>query len=137
VTATFDTIKQQLPTVENIEGFVSAHQVAIAQLAIEYCNALGDDPTLRADYFPGLDFNASAASAFAGSSGRNKLIDPLLTRMLGSNIATQPDSTAVRSELDSLIVNLTPCSGSCGSRTVTITKAACAATLGSAAMLVQ
>lgn len=137
VKTTFDTIKQQLPTVPNIEGFMSAHQVAVAQLAIEYCNALGDDPTLRTAYFPTLDFSASASSAFADSTGRNLLIDPLLTRMLGSNIATQPDNTAVRVELDSLIVKLTPCSGSCGSRTVTITKAACAATLGSAAMLVQ
>ncbi len=137
VKATFDTIKQQLPTVENIEGFMSAHQVAVAQLAIEYCNALADDTTLRAAYFPTLDFSASASTAFADSTGRNRLIDPLLTRMLGSNIATQPDSTAVRTELDSLIVKLTPCSGSCGSRTVTVTKAACAATLGSAAMLLQ
>ncbi len=137
VKTTFDTIKQQLPTVANIEGFMSAHQVAVAQLAIEYCNALGDDTALRAAYFPTLDFSASASSAFADTTGRNRLIDPLLTRMLGSNIATQPDSTAVRTELDSLIVKLAPCSGSCGTRTVTVTKAACAATLGSAAMLVQ
>ncbi|UCC57483.1 MAG: LamG domain-containing protein, partial [Gammaproteobacteria bacterium] len=40
VASVFDTVQQQLPTVENIEGFLAAQQMAISQMAIEYCNAL-------------------------------------------------------------------------------------------------
>src|SRR4029077_5918723 len=61
VEPTFTTIKQQRPTVESIEGFLSSHQVAVAQLAIEYCNELVDDNAMRASYFPGFNFNAPAA----------------------------------------------------------------------------
>ena len=51
IKSTYDTIKQQLPAVENIRGFLSAHQVAVAQLAIDYCNELVEDPTLRGSFF--------------------------------------------------------------------------------------
>ena len=58
VLATYEQVKQQLPTVENIDAFVSSHQVAIAQLAIEYCDALVEDTGARAAFFPGFDFAA-------------------------------------------------------------------------------
>jgi len=137
VKATFQIIKQQLPTVEDIEGFLSAHQVAVAQLSIEYCNALVDDATARASYFPGFNFNAAAGSAF-DATGRARVIDPLMARVLVTGLASQPDPTAVRSELDSLITRLTACGGSCpAGRTETVVKAVCAGVVGSAAMLVQ
>ncbi|MCK4587783.1 MAG: LamG domain-containing protein, partial [Gammaproteobacteria bacterium] len=47
VKSTFDTIKQQLPPVETIDGFVSANQMAIAQLAIQYCDALVESTGLN------------------------------------------------------------------------------------------
>ncbi len=64
VTETYNRVREQLPTVENIEGFLSSHQVGTAQMAIEYCNALVDDAGMRAAYFPGFNFGASAATAF-------------------------------------------------------------------------
>ena len=138
VNATFETIKQQLPSVESIEGFLSSHQVAVAQLAIEYCNALVDDITLRAQFFPGFDFLATAPEAFDTSAKRDQLIDPLLSRAMGSGLATQPDPVAVKGELNRLIDTLTACGGNCAAdRTLTVAKATCAATLGSAAVLLQ
>ncbi len=138
VQATFETIKQQLPSVESVEGFLSSHQVAIAQLSIEYCNALIESTSLRGNFFPGFDFSATAQQAFDTTGERDLLIDPLLNRALGINLATQPDPAAVKSELNNLIDTLTVCGGSCAAdRTLTVAKATCAATLGSAAMLLQ
>ncbi|HHM04362.1 MAG TPA: LamG domain-containing protein [Gammaproteobacteria bacterium] len=138
VAATFTTIQQQLPGAENIEGFLSSHQVAVAQLAIEYCNALVDDSSLRSGFFPGVDFGASAATAFDTTAERDAVIDPLLTRVMGTGLSTQPDPAAVKTELNALIDTLAACGGACAAdRTATVVKAACAALLGSAVLLVQ
>lgn len=138
VVDTYTTIRQQLPAAENIEGFLSAHQVAVSQLAIEYCNALVGNTVLRAGYFPGFNFGASAAAAFDTQGERDLIIDPLFENMYGVGLTTQPDPADVTTELNALIASLTACGGGCAAdRTETVVKAACAATLGSAAMLLQ
>jgi hypothetical protein len=137
VKATFDTVKQALPTVENIETFVSGHPVAIAQLSIQYCNTLVDDTSARAAYFPGFNFAAVPTTAF-GSGGRGVVVDSLLNRMMLANMGTDPDPADVRNELDSLITRLTACGSSCpAGRTPTVVKATCAAMLGSAVTLIN
>jgi hypothetical protein len=137
VASTYDTIKQSLPTIETIDTFVSAHPVAVAQLAIQYCNALVENPTARAQYFPGFDFAATPATAFA-PAGRDIVLDALIGRMLRTNVPTEPSATGVRGDLDLLITRLSNCSGSCAAdRTETVVKATCAALLGSAATLVH
>lgn len=142
VKTTFETVKQQLPTVENIDGFLSAHQMAVSQLAIEHCNALVNNQgqTTRTDYFPGFDFGSPPASALDSAAERDLIIDPLLDRMIGSGLASQPDPADVRGELNSLIDTLAACGTpacSTPSRTADIVKASCAAVLGSAALLLQ
>ncbi len=137
VQTTYETIKQQLPSSENINGFLSAHQVGVSQLAIGYCSALVDDPTLRAGYFPGFDFSTSYTSAFASNTARDQIIDPLLLRMMGSGLAVQPDELVVKTELNALIDKLSICLENCDDRTATVVKATCAAVLGSAVMLIQ
>lgn len=138
VKQTYTTIMQQLPTVENINGFLAAHQVAVSQLAIEYCNALVSDVALRSSYFPGFDFGAAATTAFNTMGKRDQLLDPLLNRIMGSNLATQPSVASVKAELNALIDRLSACGGGCAAdRTPTVVKASCAATLGSAVMLLQ
>src|SRR5690606_33371867 len=49
VRATFEEIRQSLPSVETLNAVVASHQVAIAQLSIAYCNALINDQNLRID----------------------------------------------------------------------------------------
>lgn len=149
VDTVFQTIKQQLPTVENIGGFLSAHQMAVSQLAIEYCSALVDNngTVLRSDWFPGffpLAGNPEAAdSAFDSAPKRGLVISPLIDNIIGTGLTTQPDAIDVSAELDQLIFLLTGCAvgpvPGCATvqRTEQIVKAACAATLGSAATLLQ
>jgi hypothetical protein len=137
VASTYQTVKQSLPTIESIDTFVSAHPVAIAQLAIQYCDALVDDTNARATYFPGFNFSAAPATAF-NAAGRDIVLDALIGRMVSQNVATEPDVADVRTELDSLITKLTACGGSCpAGRTATVVKATCASLLGSAVTLVN
>lgn len=136
--ATYDLVREQLPTVENIEGFLSSHQVGVAQLSIEYCNSLVDDPARRAAYFPGFDFAAPAGQAFDTPAKRDLVIGPLFARVVGSGLATQPSTAEVRAELDDLITRLTACGAGCAAdRTATVVKASCAAVLGGASTLLQ
>ena len=153
VASTFTTLRQQLPTSESIGGFLSAHQTAIAQLAIEYCNALVEDNGLRAGYFPGFDFSDNANDV-SSADWSALVIDPLIDRMMGASLASQPDVSVVRDELNLLLTDsndikpigapdgipdgLARCGGACeAGRTETVVKATCAALLGSAVMLVQ
>lgn len=137
VKATYQTIRQQLPSVEVVDTFVASQQVAVAQLAIAYCDALVESNALRSAYFPGFNFSASASSAF-DVAGRNLVINPLLSHMLGQNLATQPATAEVTGELNDLIDTLTQCGGGCAAdRTKTVVKASCAAVLGSASTLFQ
>jgi len=137
VQATYQQVKQALPTIESIDTFVSAHPVAIAQLAIQYCDALAEDTGARAAYFPGFDFGASPSVAFS-PAGRAIVLDALVGRMMAQNVATEPGAAEVRAEIDNLITRLSACGGSCpAGRTGTIVKASCAALLGSAVTLVH
>jgi hypothetical protein len=138
IRATYDLVRQAMPVKETIETFVASQQTGVAQLAIEYCNALVEDTALRGAYFPGFDFSAGASTAFASTVGRDAAFNPLLDRMLGVNVASQPDRAATRAQLDQLAARLSSCGAGCApERTKTIVKAACASLLGSAATLIQ
>jgi mono/diheme cytochrome c family protein len=138
IVSTYDRVREQLPTVENIEGFLSSHQIGAAQLAIEYCNALVDNATLRASYFPGFNFSAPAATAFDTAAERAQITDPLITRAVGVGIATQPSAGEISTEVDALIGRLAACGAGCASdRTMVIVKSACSAVVGSASTLLQ
>ncbi len=159
VGASFQTLRQQLPAVENLDGFLSAHQMAIAQLSIEYCSALVDDTALRATFFAGFDFNADVATAFGSgdSAAKNLIVDALYDRMVGlaepgrNDLVDAPTREEVKTELigydlagvqvntGSLFDRLTAaCGGGCdAARTRAVVKAMCGSVLGSAAVLVQ
>ena len=47
VDSTFDLVRQSLPAIPTLEAVLASHQVAIAQLAIEYCNAAVDTVAVR------------------------------------------------------------------------------------------
>jgi hypothetical protein len=146
---TFSTIKQQLPTVENIDGFLSAHQMAVAQLAIGYCDQLVEDATLRSGFFGGFNFNADVATAFGSgdSAQKNQIVDALMSNMIGGGLNDGPTQAEIKAELigpaatnaNNLFDRLTAaCPSGCdATRARTIVKAMCASTLGSGAMLLQ
>jgi len=115
------------------------HQTGIAQLAIEYCNALVTDTTNRAPYFSGFNFNESYTTAFNNQTKRDQIFDPLITNMIGSGLNNQPTEAEVKDELDELIDRLIDCSSKDCSQLTTdkVVISTCAATLASAATIVQ
>jgi len=134
---TYQLVKRQLPSVENIETFISAQQMGITQLAIAYCDSAIETDNIRSTWFPDVDFNQPPSIALS-SSERTNLLTPLLAQLIPLTVATQPDKNLVYNELDSLTTRLSVCNGTCTQeRTRTIAKATCAAVLASAVMLVQ
>ncbi len=142
VSALYQNLQQSLPASPDFIGFVASHQTAIAQLSIQYCDALVSTPALSAAFFPGFNFGAAPAAAFT-AGGRAALITPLINQMLTANtsagkfVATQPSAASVTTELNALIDKLSASASADTTGTATIVKASCAAVAGSAAMLVQ
>ena len=151
VDTTYQNLRQSLPAIEAPKAFLSSHQVALAQLAFEYCNALMEDrgTISTAAMFPGFNFSAAPDIAYAN---RDALIGPLIDRITGIAIQSQPDFVDVRDELgfntfdpitlrpDNLIdrmiaPNPDPLEPQADTRG--IAKGVCGAVLGSAVALVQ
>ena len=138
VDVTFQELRQSLPAVEDINTFLSSHQVAIAQLAIQYCDAMVEsNPTAL---FPGFNFNG--ADEFG--TNRDAFVDPLIDRVMGTGLGSQPARADVYEELASYLSgggdrpdNLVDRLRAGGSDTRAIAKGVCAAVLGSAVTLVQ
>ena len=138
VNATYQTVQTQLPTIFDIHSVSSGAQIASAQLAMQYCQALVSDPTLGPAFFPGFNFAAAPSVAFGSTAGMDQIVQPLINNLIGQNIATQPANAAVSAELYSLISNLSGCGSSCSpTRTQTIAAATCAAILSSATTLIK
>jgi len=152
---TFERIKQQLPTSEDITGYLSAHQMGVAQLAIEYCSALVDDPAARGMFFGSFGFDSAVGTAFGSYTGdtpeKHQIVDALYDHFVGQNLTTAPTRAEVYTELAdpantgngtrpaNLFSRLTQsCATSCDAqRTRNVVKALCAATLSSATVVVQ
>lgn len=135
VKSTYLLVEQQLPSVPTLESFLASNQVGIAQMAIQYCDSLVSSAG-ASRFFPGLNFNAPPATAFANTDA---LLNPLIANAIGTNLATQPNDADVRAEVNNLVTLLSSCGASCATpaRTQTIAKAACAAVLGSGPLLIK
>jgi mono/diheme cytochrome c family protein len=102
----YNVLKQQFPSVENINGFLSAHQMAIAQLSIAYCDALVEDSTLRTSFFGSFPFNSAVDSAFGSgdSAAKNQIVDALFNKMIGlpgsgTALSSAPDKLSFKNEM--------------------------------------
>jgi hypothetical protein len=147
VDMTYRELRQSLPAVPDINTFLASHQVAIAQLSIEYCNAMigdsGAPSPAAAIVFPGFDFDAQAAVAFAPGS-RDLFVEPMIDNAMGVGLVSQPSYPAVYEELASYIStgsgrpdNLVQRLINGGSDTRAIAKGVCTAMLGNAVTLIQ
>ncbi len=147
VDLTYQELRQSLPAVEDINTFLSSHQVGVAQLAIAYCDAfIGSDaspgPADSDPSFPAGFFSAPAATSFSAAN-RGGYITPLIDRIMGTGLATQPAFADVNAELATFTAaggrpdNLAQRLLDGGSDTRAIAKGVCAAALGNATTLIQ
>ncbi len=139
---TFNDLQQQLPSTPNLGSFVSAHQIGVAKLSLEYCDILVESNALRTNFFGNtFQFGSAVSVAFSDQAKRDIIISNLVNKMVGTNLSSQPSLAEIQPELDQLIDELTVgCNApsDCDqARTRTIVKAACAAVLGSAAVLID
>jgi Concanavalin A-like lectin/glucanases superfamily len=135
VNATYQSVQQQLPSVPTLEAFSAANQVGTAQLAIQYCSTMVNTPSLAAQMFPGVTFNATTYPAQT-----NLVTSALAARVLGGgSLPSQPAASTVTTELGNLIGVLcsgtSPCNNT--ARVMAVTAAACAAAFGSADMSIN
>ena len=151
VDMTYQELRQSLPAVESIDTFLSSHQVAIAQLAIAYCDAMigtnaSPNPN-AATKFPGFNFGAPAGTAFSAAN-RGVYVNKLVDDIMGTGLTTQPAFAMVYGELASNAPSggrpanlidrlLNPPPGAVPSDTRAIAKGVCATMLGSAVTLIQ
>ncbi len=163
----YNNLQQQLPAVETISGFLSAHQMAVAQLSIAYCDALVEDSSKRNTFFGSFAFTADPDTAFGSgdSTQKNQIVNALYNKMIGlpgtgTAVTDAPTLATVKAELigpaasnpnnlfdrlyNGCATNLrqdgSPRQPACvqdATRTRSMVKAMCASALGSAAMLVQ
>lgn len=109
VKAKFDLYRRQLPAVENVEAYLSSHQMAVAQLAMKYCDVLVETTPA---YFSPFNFSQVPSVAFANTTGRNNVLNPLLASIMNTHLdaipgdsanslGSQPSETAVRDMLAS------------------------------------
>jgi hypothetical protein len=147
VSSTYAQVRQSLPTVPQMGTVLASHQVAIAQLAIEYCNAAVENTTVR-DALWSASFNGwNLAPASQSPGWENALAKPLLDKLVGlPQIDTQPDRALIEQEIYELIngipgdpsrLGLAATNSNQVQRTAIIGKSVCSAILGSAAMLVK
>jgi hypothetical protein len=138
----YNNVRQSLPAVHDLQGYLSSHQTAVAQLALQYCNVLVNTPTLRNNFFADVDFNADltqqSGSVRVPNANGQKLLDILYLKMVGT-AASQlgNDSNGFDTDVGGLMGTLCSNQTCTGQRTADVVKAACGAVLGSAATLVQ
>lgn len=138
VKRSYGNVRQSLPAVHDIQGYLSSHQTAVAQLALTYCNELVNDNTLRNTFFGGaVDFNGSLTAAGALNADGTALLNALRGKTIGS-ATTQPQQAEFDAAVGGLVTTLCTASAcGTGDRTTEVITAACGAALGSAATLVQ
>ncbi|MEX1033094.1 MAG: LamG domain-containing protein [Cellvibrionaceae bacterium] len=167
VRGVYNTVRQQLPQDEAIDGFLPAHQMGVTQLVISYCDQLATNAEgNRAAYFAGFsgwgDNNVGTVFGAPGSANRSAIIDPILESMaahtfdangtlLAGHLTTQPnpgdvfpgtyDSPPdVTDELNDLIDRMiagTDPANPGASSTEEIVTSVCAAAMGSAILMIQ
>lgn len=152
VETTYEELVQQLPAGPDLRSFVSANQVGVAKLGVEYCDALvGDEnagsQTLRNQFFNGagsFGWNQPPATAFANPVNVDMITDPLLDKIVGAglrgDVGGNPARDQVEALLDQLIVDLSATCGGAGqpacdgTYTKNIVKGLCTAVVSSGAV---
>ncbi len=89
--ATYLAVQQQLPPIPTLEGFSSANQVGVAQLAIQYCNEMVNTPAYLAQMLPGVTLSAGL---FPSQAGMDSVTGPLAAKVLG-NGSHQPAASTM------------------------------------------
>jgi len=128
---TYEDLKTQLPTNNDIKTFLPAHQVAVTKLAAEYCDELVDSSALRGGIWPGFNFGGTPTNSL-DANGRATVINQTIDKFWGVGTVEVTDRNAALVELQLLISDLLLNEANNSTTTRTVVKGVCIATLASA-----
>ena len=101
----FNLYKRQLPAVEDVQAYLSSHQMAVAQLAMKYCDVLVETAPA---YFTPFNFAQPPSVVLATTTDRNNVLNPLLKSIMNvdllspaKNLGSQPAEGDIRDALSS------------------------------------
>ena len=128
VLSSYTELRDSLPPTSELLSFAAAQQIAIQRLATTYCGAIVNDIGNCDNFF--------GACAIDGNA-KDQVATVLYDRLIGDNIANQPDRADVTTEIVRTIDDL-GCAGGCNGATAqTVLQATCAAVLSSGAVTVN
>ena len=111
VAAEYAILATQLPETNDIRAFLGSHQVAIAKLAVEYCDAMVTTQAALNVVLPGVNL-AQTPAAGLNAAGREAISKALIERFWGVGLANLPNpsiaTTALNKLTDDLLVGKDP-----------------------------
>ena len=128
VLATYAEVRDSLPPTSDLLSFGATQQIAIQRLASAYCGAVVSDG-VRCDAFFG--------NCAVDGNAKDQVADTLYDRLIGANIALQPQRADVTTEIVRVIDDLGCANGCNGAEGELVLQATCAAVLSSAAVTVN
>ena len=144
---TYELLVTQLPSTEDLRSFVSANQVGVAKLGIEYCDVMIEDVGMRNQFFDGpagFSWDQPPATAFADPAQVDTITDALLDKIIGAglrgDVGGSPARGQVEGILDALTTNLAAnCGGAAqpacdAAYTANMVKGLCTAAVSSGAL---
>ena len=126
VLANYDELRGSLPSTNDLLAFSAAQQIAIQRLAVTYCGAVVSN-----------DCDNFFGACTIDGGAKDQVATVLYDKLIGDNLANQPDRAGFSTEIVSVIDDL-GCAGGCNGATAQLAlQATCAATLSSSAVTVN
>ncbi len=134
VATAYATLETQLPDNNDIRTFAGSHQVAISKLAVEYCDAMVESPTLSVAAIPGFNFAALPAAAF-NAAGKDLVAKSLLAKFWGTGLESNPNEAETLTMLAALIDDTVAGKAATAQITKNVVKGICTALLSTGQVL--
>ena len=116
---------ESLPSTPDPQAFGPSQQIAIQRLATSYCSVIVTNSASCDGFFGACSIDAAA---------KDQVATALYDRLIGNNIAEQPERADVSTEVVRMIDDLNCANGCSGAEARTVLQATCAAVLSSAAV---
>lgn len=109
----FHELKEQLPSVNSFQAYMSSHQMAVTQLAAAYCDVLVEDNTLKTAMFGDFDVRQSIDTLLLTDPGSNndedywrtRIVEPLVSKALNSGLLMDGVKLDIENRLVTLVTD--------------------------------
>lgn len=125
----YNSIRSQLPASNDAASFSPANQIAIGKLAVEFCDRMIEDATLRAAILTTVDFTRAPSVVFQNETRNKVIVGQLKTRFWGTGLDRLPAADESDGTLLALINELMLGAADNTTSTRNIVKGLCTAVL--------